>query len=72
MSEDEVVERCRKLEEHIAVLADYGVIPYDFAETLTEYVWKILTSPDEPVVNNVTDLRDIWKKLDDDSDSKSD
>jgi hypothetical protein len=69
MSEDEVVERCRKLEEHISVLADYAVIPYDVAETLTEYVWKIFTSPEEPVVNNVTDLRDIWKKLDEGEDS---
>jgi hypothetical protein len=69
MSEDEVVERCRKLEEHIAILADYDVIPYDVAETLTEHVWKIFTSPDEPVVNNVTDLRDIWKKLDEGEDS---
>lgn len=65
MSEDELVERCRKMEEHIAVLADYDVIRYDVAETLTEYMWKTFTSTDEAIVNNVTDLRDIWKKLDD-------
>lgn len=53
-------ESARAIEEHIQVLADYDVIPVDVAETLTEYVWKIL-APAE-YLDNVRELRDIWDR----------
>ena len=58
MSKEEVA---RKIEEHIAILADYDVIKFDVAETLTEYIWKMLTDGASSEIDNVTE---IWRKLD--------
>ena len=57
-------EAAREIEEHIRVLADYDVIPFDVAETLTEYVWKILTGGLNVDMGNITELKAYWDKLD--------
>jgi hypothetical protein len=56
-------ENAREIEEHIRVLADYDVIPFDVAETLTEYVWKILTGGMNVDMGNVSELKAYWDKL---------
>jgi deoxyxylulose-5-phosphate synthase len=61
-------EAAREIEEHIKVLADYDVIPFDVAETLTEYIWKILTGSREDF-GNVSELKDYWNKLENDEDT---
>jgi hypothetical protein len=55
-------EAAREIEEHIKVLADYDVIPFDVAETLTEYIWKILTDG-VPDMGNVSELKAYWDRL---------
>jgi hypothetical protein len=42
-------EAARKIEEHIALLVDYDVLDARVADTLTEYVWKIIGEVDEVV-----------------------
>jgi len=58
-------EAARKIEEHLMILADYDVIDVGVVETLTEYVWKILTEEENPDVgiHNVSELKAYWEKL---------
>ena len=61
-------ESARVIEEHLQILADYDVIPVDVAETLTEYIWKILTGDKQDGIDmtNVSELKAYWGKLDGD------
>jgi hypothetical protein len=61
MSEMSREEMARKIEEHIAILADYDVIKFDVAETLTEHIWKILTDVTPSQIDYVTDIWDYLK-----------
>jgi hypothetical protein len=67
-------EAARKIEEHLKILSDYDVIPYDVAETLTEYVWTILTGDKQDGIDmtNVSELKAYWDKLDGGSDEEED
>jgi hypothetical protein len=39
----------RKIEEHISILVDYDVIDLQVGDTLSQYVWSIVTdSQEEP------------------------
>jgi hypothetical protein len=66
MAEISKEEAARKIEEHIAILADYDVIKFDVAEMLSEYIWKILTDGASSEIDNVTE---IWKRLEKDDGS---
>ena len=65
-------EAAREIEEHLTILADYDVIPFDVAETLTEYIWKILTGGPSVDMGNVSELKAYWDKLDSNSNSPED
>jgi hypothetical protein len=58
-------ESARAIEEHLQILADYDVIPFDVAETLTEYIWKILTGGPQidMGIDNVSELKAYWEKM---------
>jgi hypothetical protein len=66
MAEISKEEAARKIEDHIAILADYDVIKFDVAEMLSEYIWKILTDGASSEIDNVTE---IWKRLEKDDGS---
>jgi hypothetical protein len=65
-------EAAREIEEHLTILADYDVIPFDVAETLTEYIWKILTGGPQVDMGNVSELKAYWDKLDKSEENESD
>jgi hypothetical protein len=81
--EDRLESIARQIEEHIAILVDYDVIDVQVGDTLSQYVWSIVTeSQDTPenlaTVSKIGDsnevhilgplgLKDNWKTSKEDS-----
>ncbi len=52
----------RELENHISILVDYDVIDYQVGETLTEYVWRIISEYNDETQTELATVHTLGEK----------